>query len=172
MRKILLLCALCVCVGKVHAQKNVWLKEINQDIWTPFMEAYQQTDVAKYKALHTQDLIRATGAGKQIKDLPTYSAEVGKWFAELKQQKTQVSIKFRFLERITNGKTASERGIYELMLANEANKEQRYYGKFHVFLRKEKKKWKIAIDYDSNEGDTISADDFQKAFDIDAFEKY
>ncbi|TAE13003.1 MAG: hypothetical protein EAZ95_11745 [Bacteroidetes bacterium] len=159
-------------VGELYAQKDMWLKEINQDVWTPFAEAYQELNVKKYKALHRQDLIRATGAGKQIKDLPTYSAEVGKWFAELKTQKSQVSIKFRFLERICNGKTASERGIYELMIANEADKEQRYYGKFHVFLRKEKKKWKIAIDYDSNEGDTISADDFQKALGIDAFEKY
>ena len=46
------------------------------------------------------------------------------------------------------------------------------YGKFHVFMRKMDNIWKIIVDYDSNEHDTINEQSFLSAFAIDDFEKY
>ncbi|HRI59468.1 MAG TPA: hypothetical protein PK228_07085 [Saprospiraceae bacterium] len=35
------------------------------------------------------------------------------------------------------------------------------YGQFHVFSRKENGRWKIAVDYDSSEGNTVGAAEFK-----------
>jgi ketosteroid isomerase-like protein len=161
MKKLIFLC--CFCWGQVQAQQMIWSKEINQDIWKPFSEAYANLNVKQYMGLHTQNLIRTVGSEKQIKNLKTYTQEVDKFFENIRVGKAKIAIQFRFLERIANAETASERGIYEFSFTSEKGETQKSYGKFHVFLRKEKGKWKIAIDYDSNENGTISVQDFQNA---------
>ncbi|WP_452596461.1 hypothetical protein, partial [Pontimicrobium sp. MEBiC01747] len=73
------------------------------------------------------------------------------------------------LERINNDSTASERGIYKLIVNQGKPTEKSYFGKFHVLFVKENNTWKILMDYDSTEGNTIGEDDFLKAYAIDNF---
>jgi len=82
------------------------------------------------------------------------------------------TISFRFLERICNNDKASERGIYKFTVHLNSDKEQSYYGKFHVILSKEESVWKILVDYDSSENKTINEVSYSNAFAIDDFEKF
>ncbi len=159
----------------VNAQKNgkkALLEAINKDIWKPFSEAYQSLQAEKYLALHSKDLIRAEGGAKQVKNLVQYSENVRKMFDNLNQSGSKVTINFRFLERIINQESASERGIFEFALTNTKSEKQQFYGKFHVFSRQEKGVWKILVDYDSNENGTINAESYKAAFGLEEFEKY
>jgi hypothetical protein len=50
--------------------------------------------------------------------------------------------------------------------------EKVYFGKFHVILIKEEGVWKILVDYDSSEKNSINEDTYKKAYAIDDFKKY
>jgi ketosteroid isomerase-like protein len=137
------------------------LREIDRDIWVPFSEAYAAGDAERYIALHTTDLIRATGgiwAGLQ--DLNTYGANSRQFFKNNVDAKRRAEIAFTFFERVADASTASERGIYRFTSIGEDGSRQHHYGKFHVFLRKTGGQWKIAVDYDSDEDGTVGEADF------------
>jgi ketosteroid isomerase-like protein len=150
---------------KIHIPQDVEniarLKEINRDIWTPFSEAYATGDAEKYLALHTPDLIRATGGdAAAVKDFAAYKIGAHGHFDWNKANNRRVEIAFSFFERVAGEATASERGIYRYTAILPDGERQHFYGKFHVFLQKMGGTWKIAVDYDSDEDDTIDEADF------------
>jgi|GEM_PF-634561 len=142
------------------AESLPFLKELNRDIWIPFMEAYAAGDADKYLGLHTADFIRAQGDGQNTNDLEGYSTGVRAGFQRGKEQGGKTTIEFRFFERFSNGKTASERGIYKYSYTPPTGEPWTGYGQFHVFSRKENGRWKIAVDYDSSEGRTVGEAEF------------
>lgn len=138
-----------------------FLKELNLDIWIPFAEAYATGDADKYLALHTADFIRAQGDGQTTNDLAGYSTGVRAGFQRGKEQGGKTTIEFSFFERFSNGKTASERGVYKYTYTPKNGEPRTGYGQFHVFSRKENGRWKIAVDYDSSESRTIGEAEFR-----------
>ena len=71
----------------LNSQTNTdYLKEINQDIWLPFIEAYGTLNVEKYKSLQSEDFIRAEGEGKSLPSYKEYFDNVGVWFADVKKE--------------------------------------------------------------------------------------
>ena len=142
------------------AESLSFLKELNRDIWLPFMEAYAAGDADKYLALHTADFIRAQGDGQNTNDLAGYSTGVRAGFQRGKEQGGKTTIEFSFFERFSNGKTASERGIYKCSSTPKTGEPWTGYGQFHVFSRKENGRWKITVDYDSSEGRTVGETEF------------
>ncbi|MBT8232302.1 MAG: hypothetical protein HKO66_11200, partial [Saprospiraceae bacterium] len=82
------------------------------------------------------------------------------------------AISLRFFERINNDKIASERGFYKSVSNPETPNERISYGQFHALLQNENGTWKILMDYDSDNGGTVSSADFESANaleDIDPF---
>ncbi len=158
----------------LKSQTNTdFLKEINRDIWLPFIEAYRTLNVEKYKNLQSEDFIRAEGNGKSLPDYKSYFENVEVWFSDMKKEGRKMEISFRFIERFSNGKTASERGIYELKSFDATGKETwKGYGKFHVFMRKINSVRKIVVDYDSNENKTINEQTYLAAFSMEDFGKF
>jgi len=157
--------------AELLAAKNAQ-RDINRDIWTPFSEAYASNDAAKYIALHAKDFIRASGGGKNSLDLAGYADEVEQSFAWTAENGGRVSIEFRFFERLASATTASERGFYKYTHYPKEGTPRSFYGKFHVMLRKENGVWKIATDYDSNEGGTVGEADYKAAYAVDDFSKF
>lgn len=145
------------------------LQELNRDIWIPFSEAYASHDAEKYLRLHSRDLIRGEGDRKRVLNLAQYSENIRRFFKENKDGGGKIEIQFRFLERIVGDQSASERGIYRLTGTPLKGPARTFYGKFHVFSRKENGVWKILIDYDSNEGKTIDEKAFQAGAALDDF---
>ena len=160
---------------KIHipreAENTTRLKEINHDIWTPFAEAYAANDDDKYLDLHTPDFIRANGGTHPaVKDLPSYRASVERNFKRNTENNRRSAIAFAFFERVAGENLASERGIYRFTSISPDGTQQHFYGKFHVFHRKINGKWKIAVDYDSDEDGSIGATDFEAGLAPDQFD--
>jgi ketosteroid isomerase-like protein len=174
MKKTLLLILLLAGFSHLMAQTNAdFLKEINRDIWLPFIEAYGTLDADKYKSLHTTDFIRANGDSKSLPSFAQYFDNSRKWFDAQKQKGNRMEISFAFIERFANGIVGSERGVYKLKFFDNTGKLlEESYGKFHVFLRKQDNKWKIVVDYDSNENNTINEKSFAEGVGLDDFEKF
>ncbi len=173
MRQIFFLILMAMALP-TEAQTNAdYLKEINKDIWLPFVEAYGTLNAEKYKSLQSEDFIRAEGNQKSLPTYQNYFDNVTAWFKDVKTEGRKLSIAFRFTERFANEKIASERGIYELKTYDKNGIETwKGYGKFHVFTRKINGVWKIVVDYDSNENNTINEQTYLAAFGMDELEKY
>ncbi len=129
------------------------LRELNRDVWEPFRSAYRSLDEAAFLAVHSPDLIRAGGAAKQVQDYLGYAAQMRDWFARVAENGDSLDIEFRFTERLASGEAASERGVFRIA-AVRAGAPKVFYGRFHVFSRKSGGRWRIAVDYDADDGAT------------------
>ncbi|MCF7561676.1 nuclear transport factor 2 family protein [Sabulilitoribacter multivorans] len=162
--------SLFLCFGNiVTSQETNHLKAINTDVWSPFTKAFETFDYILFASIHSEDLVRVSGDSKNVKGKTTYIEGYKKRWVNKNSNQT---ISFRFLERIANDISASERGIYKLTVNPNTANEQSYYGKFHVILRKENGTWKLLVDYDSSESNTINETSYNEAFAIDDFDKY
>jgi len=174
----LLLALACLALPSLaqHAppvrQNPVLLAELNNDIWLPFSEAYTDGDSAAYLALLAPDFLRVEGDRKVIRNLADYTTSVRRTFEGAADREEKLNISFRFTERIARGDLASERGIYELVLADNDGNVERLYGRFHVIARKLEGKWRLVMDYDSNEGGTITRATFLAAAFLEDFKRF
>lgn len=154
----------------VTAQSKENLKAINT-VWAKFYEAFETLDHTLMAEIHSKDLVRISG-GRNIIDYNTYINNYKIGFERDKEAGNTSNIELSFFERINNNSTASERGVYKLTRNKGTEKEQSYYGQFHVIFKKSDGIWKITMDYDSSESGTIGEDDFEKAFPIDSLEEF
>lgn len=151
------------------SQNQTALIEINKQIWLPFTQAFETKDLDLFKSIHSSNLIRVNADGKKISDFDTYMSRYqDNWERSNRIQ----TISFRFLERLNDGTSGSERGIYKLTLHPNTSEEVSYYGKFHVILTKGGSSWKILVDYDSTEGKTIGERDFNSGFEMTDLNKF
>jgi len=152
-----------------YCQNKEVLKSINKEIWEPFTKSFETFDIELFESLHSNDLIRVSADGRNIKKKDTYIDGYNRRWTKTSIEQT---ISFRFLERLNSTDIASERGIYKLTMNPNTEQEKTFYGKFHVIMKKEHETWRILVDYDSSESNTINSDSYYKAFAQDDFEKY
>lgn len=131
------------------------LRQVNNDIWHAFTSAYAARDAAAFLAVHAKDLIRAGGPTKQAHTFDEYAADISRWFTDLTENGDNIGIELRFTERIASESIASERGVYRIVQTRSDGGERLFYGRFHTFARKVEGRWRIAADYDSDEGGTV-----------------
>lgn len=143
------------------------LRELNRDVWHTFVRAYGARDATAFLAVHSPDLIRAGGSEKQVHGFHEYAAQIEQWFAGLTERGEDIGIEFRFLERIVSGDLASERGVYRIVATRATGERRLFYGQFHTFCPRTGDGWRIAVDYDSNEGGTVTEETFTAGADID-----
>ncbi|SKC78626.1 YybH family protein [Ohtaekwangia koreensis] len=135
-------------------------KQINEQVWEPFITSFSNHDTQGFMSVHSQDLIRTPRDSKTLLSFDQYKKQNTEGDNKALQQKTKRSIELHFLERIANENQAYEVGVYKTTVINAQGESRSFYGKFHVVLRKENGIWKILVDSDSSEGGTISEKDF------------
>lgn len=148
------------------------LRELDRDIWKPFAEAFAAGKPEDYFALHSPAFIRAMGDARRVEPREAWMKGTRGMFKSFADRGIKPSIAFRFLERLANSESASERGIFEFTMADAKGEPRRSYGKFHVFSRKEDGRWRILVDYDSSEGGTITRDTFLAAHAPEDYARY
>ncbi|GLY54246.1 DUF4440 domain-containing protein [Lentzea sp. NBRC 102530] len=148
------------------------VRQLNDDVWHPFRLAYGKLDAPAFLSLYSPDLIRAGGPAKEVLGYAEFAAQTESWFAELAERGSAVSISFRFVERIVAGDVASERGIFQLVATRADGDGRTFYGRFHTYSRRTDGRWRICVDYDTNERSETLEEEFQAAAavdDVDAF---
>jgi len=148
------------------------LKDINNDVHRKFYQAYDSLDYKLMESIHSKKLIRIPADRKIILDYEEYMKQNKRSFEYAKENNGTLNIELRFFERLNNDSVASERGIYKFTINKGREDERIFYGKFHVLLKKEDNAWKILMDYDSNENNTIGEKDFDNAYEMNNFEKF
>lgn len=156
----------------VVRQNPQLLAELNRDLWMPFTESYADQEAEAYVALLAPEFIRVDGDRKGVRNFAEYTTAIRRTFAGWLDREEKAGISFRFFERIVRGDLASERGVYELTLADNDGNVERIYGQFHVLARKVEGRWRMVVDYDSTENGAIDRGAFLAAAAVDDFKRF
>lgn len=152
-RKIILCCIVCLPVT-VCAQSRLdsLRKQIDQDIWLPFLQGINTNNADLYNSVHSKDFNWVAGGNKtRIMDLPAYIEDAAKVMTDRKNKGIQTIVDVAFLERNLNETFASEKCVTRYT-AIEAGKEPLVmYGIAQVFSKKVDGVWKKFIQYVSTE---------------------
>lgn len=148
------------------------LRELNRDLWGPFRAAYAACDAAAFLALHTPDLMRASGTDGTVFGLGEYAAQVEPWFAGMASRGDVLDITFRFTERVAAGDLASERGVYRIVVEAVGADRITFHGRFHTFARKVGGAWRVAVDYDTADGGAVTAATYEAAAALEDVERF
>ncbi|MGH1363764.1 MAG: YybH family protein [Calditrichia bacterium] len=160
-KSIGLLILLVLYSSSIFAQTEADVEEINLQIWKPFMEAYNQFDADGFNALHSDDILRANAWGIRIGQ--EYKDSNSMRYDEAKTRGDQRSIELRFEQRLVRENIAYEVGYYKILRIRNG-KEEEFYGRFHVVLKKFEDEWKIVQDWDADQinGQPVTEKDFLK----------
>lgn len=149
------------CAVTSHAQDTQ--KEINEQVWRPFIKNFNENNTAGFMAVHSKDAVRSPRDQKAIWNWDEYNRQQALSDADDKKENRKRMLELRFTERFANGNLAFNVGIYKTTYVLRDGKTQHYFGRFHVVLRKENGIWKILVDTDSTEGLSIGEKDFLAA---------
>jgi ketosteroid isomerase-like protein len=137
--------------------------EINDQVWKPFIQTFNNYDTKGFMALHSKEVARAPRDAKTIWNWDEYYKKQEQGDLLGKSAASKRSLELRFTERIVNKDLAINVGVYKTSSIRPDGTTEGFYGRFHVVLRKENGIWKILVDTDSSEGRTISEQDFLAA---------
>lgn len=152
-RYLFLSFALLLVANLLTAQEINFQKEINDQVWRPFIKTYNSFDTEGFMAIHTKDIIRINRDGGSIRIGEEYKTGMQQGNERSLKNNYQRSIEFRFLERLARSEVAFEVGYYKVTSKRGDADERVFYGKFHVVLKKEDGLWKLDMDSDtSNKG--------------------
>ncbi len=121
------------------------LKELDAQIWYPFIKYYSNLDAENFNKLHTADVLRGGPRGISLGE--AYFKSNLENSERSKKAGIQRSIAFRFEHRVTSGTIAYEVGYYRVVLTADGT-EYVYFGRFDVVSKKVDGVWKIAQDWD------------------------
>lgn len=124
-------------------------KEINEQIWKRFMDAYGNQDAEAFMKIHSEKLVR-NPIGYEVTRFEKYKEQNELNFQQQKKEGIKIKIDFTFAYRTVTGGVAYEIGYYKVTSV-KTNKTDYYYGMFNVILRKENGTWKILSDADTGE---------------------
>ena len=159
---ILSLSCLLILLTSSYAQDDAVQKAINEDVWKPFMESYAALDTDAFMAVHTDDVIRISRDGKNIRQGAEYAESMKKNNDRSKKGNSKRTISFSFLERFATGDLAFEVGYYKVGILQEGEPTRYFYGKFQVVLKKVEGKWKLFVDSDTSNKGKLTEEDFLK----------
>ena len=154
------------------AQTITELNRINEQVWLKYYRAFEQLDYNLLAEIHSSELTRIQAERKLILNYEDYIGSFKTTFQQDKKDKTTRKMSLRFIERIVKNESASERGIYQLIVNNGTPDESVYYGQFYILHKKNDGVWKIVVGYDSTEKNTIGKDDYDAAFPIYDFRPF
>lgn len=138
-------------------------KEINEQVWKPFIENFNNRNAKGFLAVHSKDVVRSPRDSKMIFGWDDYLKQQTDGDQRAAASGRKHSLQLHFTERIADKNLAMDVGIYKTTFTDSQEQSRAGYGRFHVVLRKENGVWKILVDTDSSEGGTIGEKEFVAA---------
>lgn len=142
------------------AQSGNLQREIDEQVWKPFIESFNQNNTEKFMSVHSKDVMRVTQDDKKMLNWNEYASSMRSGDEADKKNNRKRSLELRFTNRIASGDKAFDIGYYKTTY-HLAGGDRSYYGRFHVALRKENGQWKILLDTDT--GKDVTAEHFNAA---------
>ncbi len=136
-----------------------WQQQIDEQVWAPFVKAYETFDGPAFNALYADKVLRVTPDG--IDTEGRFKADNLTRFAHRKNSNLTTELDFWFEHRQTIADTSYEVGYFRIRSTNDSDTNT-FYGQFHIVVEKITGKWLITQDWDSDfvRGAKVSATDF------------
>ena len=150
-KKTVIIVLMIAIHGACAAQADNLQKQINEQVWKPFIKAFNERDTDAFMAVHSKDMSRVIQDGKSIYGYEKYYQENKDGNERGKQSGRKHNIELRFTQRIAGNDRAFEVGYYKTTNVQPNGESRSFYGKFHVLMRKENGVWKILMDADAQE---------------------
>lgn len=162
MKKFLLLVVTVFCFlhGNAQSDSLKWVKEINEQVWKPFVTHFISGNNEGFSSVHSKRITRVEIDRGVLKDYEKYFPPVTPNSSPVKKNTNRL-FELRFDKRISNGNRAWESGYYRGTIMQEGKEPRSYYGRFFVVLEKEEGVWKILVDADT--GKDANEENFSKA---------
>jgi ketosteroid isomerase-like protein len=135
----------------LSAQSDSLQKQINEQVWKPFIKSFTEMDTDGFMAVHSKNMSRVEQDGKRIYGFDKYYADSKTGNERSKTSGRKRNIELRFIQRIAASDRGFEVGYYKTTSINPDGTSRSFYGKFHVLLQKENGVWKIVMDADAHE---------------------
>jgi len=163
MKKLLLVfvIALFSLPAKAQPDSLTWVKEINEQVWKPFIMHLISDNKEGFRSVHSKRITRVEIDRNAVLDYDKYFPPMDPNAAAVKKN-SKLLFDLRFDKRISNGTRAWETGYYKGTVMPEGKEPRSYYGRFFVVLEKENGTWKILVDADT--GKAANEENFNKAF--------
>jgi ketosteroid isomerase-like protein len=156
------LATLIIMFASIAASAQDTRREINDQVWKPFIEAYNKFDTEKFMSVYSKSVIRVPVDQKMIFDFTEYKKNINRENQFNKNYNIKAVLDIRFTSRIHTKDVAYESGVLKINLTDNNGKPATIYSKFQVLLKKENGVWKIQFDSDSTESNSVSERDFSK----------
>jgi ketosteroid isomerase-like protein len=150
MRATICFLLLAVSIG-ASAQADSLLKQINEQVWKPFIQAFNTYDSERFMSVHSPEVTRVIRDGNQVFGFEEYKRQHSKGDREQKSSNFKRTLELRFTQRIAANDRAFETGYFQFIGVRSNGEQVKAYGRFHVLLRKENGTWKILMDSDARE---------------------
>lgn len=139
-------------------------KEINEQVWKPFLKASSEFDGEAFMSVQSKDLVQASLESGRVLNYQQYEQNIVPNFKRIRSEaKVKRTTEMRFTERIANHQFAYERGYFKSVTVRANGETRTGYSEFYMVLRKENGQWKIFVDSDSSLGGIITEEMFQAA---------
>jgi ketosteroid isomerase-like protein len=139
---------LCLLSVDVWAQQDRVFEQIDEQLWIPYIKAYNEFNTRAFMALHTPDVIRVKRESSQIMVGTAYRKNEYRRNSISQSKDWERNLEIRFVDRLVEGAIAYEVGYYRVSLAKPGSSPQVLYGMFHTTLKRIDGEWKIYIDED------------------------
>lgn len=145
---------------QADAQINAVLQDsitqaIDQEVWRPFVRAFNVEDAEAYLAVHAKNIVRwPLGWGEpQLGD--SVRAQTRRAWSKPERNGEHRVIELWFTHRSHTKAFAYDIGYYRVSVVMPDGGKKEHVGLFNVILGKENGRWKIFLDADNGEGVTV-----------------
>jgi Domain of unknown function (DUF4440) len=162
--KLLTVAVLFFLTASAQSDSLKWVKEINEQVWKPFITHFISGNQEGFRAVHSKRIIRVEIDRGVLKDYEKYFPPVSPASSPVKKNTSRM-FELRFDKRISDGNRAWETGYYKGTVMQAGKESRSYYGRFFVVLEKEDGTWKILVDADT--GKEANEENFNNAFSME-----
>ena len=134
-----------------YAQADSLQQQINQQVWKPFIQSFNNLDTKGFMSVHSKEMTRVVQDGNTLYGYDRYYRETEQGNQSTIKANRKRTIELRFTRRIASYNKAFEVGYYKFTSVQPDGTSRNGYGKFHVLLRRENGTWKILMDADASE---------------------
>jgi ketosteroid isomerase-like protein len=147
------------------------LRQLDRDVWTPFVEGISRYDDAGYLATRSRDFVMADARSGNFLDYDYYAEDSAEAMRGMREAGVSMTAEVRFEARRSDGEYASEQGILRIARTGADGGRSTGLTRFHAISRKEDGRWRVLTEHrwaDRALDDTA----FRKAHARDDFEAF
>src|SRR6266496_5985119 len=139
MKKLSWIAMFLLFCNLAFSQMDSLQKEINEQVWKPFIKAFNNNDDEAFRAIHSKDVIRVIQDNNQIMGYDQYFQKIPDSI-KTKWGNWKKNIELRFLQRSASKGKAFEVGFYKTTSTHAMTGEKRTgFGKY-LWMRMQTKK--------------------------------